>query len=65
MPDATVSKDWKKKMDNLHKVVNGNGNPLTGLVSRFVKMESDLKTNNKLTWIILFTLIGTIVKSFF
>ena len=65
MTDTTVSKDWKKKMDNLHKVVNGNGNPLTGLVSRFVKMESDLKTNNKLTWAILFILIGTIVKSFF
>ena len=65
MTDTTVSKDWKKKMDNLHKVVNGNGNPITGLVSRFVKMESDLKTNNKLTWAILFILLGTIVKGFF
>lgn len=65
MPDTTVTEDWKQKMDNLHKVVNGNGNPLNGLVSRFVKMETDLKTNNKLTWAILFMLIGTIIRSFF
>ena len=64
MPDTTITRDWKERMNNLHTMVTGNGNPDRGLINKFAKVEIDLKTNNKLTWTILLLIIGTLIKSF-
>ena len=54
----------KKKIDDVHKEIYGNGNSANSMITRIAKMESSIKIITAISISQFFVLAGVAVKMF-
>lgn len=56
--------EMKKQINDIHKILTGNGNPESGLVFKVAQNTRFVKFWEKFGWIVIIASVGTFIKSF-